>query len=189
MSITTQGTQTLDDLRHVTDKAELVSGRIVYLMPSGDLPSSIAFEIAVTLRDYARRTGIGKAYNDGVGYTLAAPLQSGRESFSPDASYYTGPRNSDRMRFIEGIPVFAVEVRSENDYGPAAEREMADKRADYFEAGTLVVWDVDPIAEIITLYKSTSPTTGRAFFRTDTADAEPAVPGWRLKVDDIFTQA
>lgn len=26
------------------------------------------------------------------------------------------------MRFLEGAPVFAVEVRSENDYGPVAER-------------------------------------------------------------------
>jgi len=26
------------------------------------------------------------------------------------------------MRFPEGAPIFAVEVRSENDYGPAAER-------------------------------------------------------------------
>ena len=48
------------------------------------------------------------------------------------------------MRFVAGPPTFAVEVRSENDYGPSAEREMAAKRADYFEAGTRVVWDVDP---------------------------------------------
>ncbi len=53
------------------------------------------------------------------------------------------------MRFIEGPPTFAVEVRSENAYTPAAEIEIAAKRADYFAAGTLVVWDVDPIAETI----------------------------------------
>jgi Uma2 family endonuclease len=47
------------------------------------------------------------------------------------------------MRFCEGAPVFAVEIRSENDYGPVAEREMATKRADYFACGTLVVWDID----------------------------------------------
>ena len=46
------------------------------------------------------------------------------------------------MRFIEGSPDFAAEVRSENDYGDDAELEMAEKRADYFAAGTQVVWDV-----------------------------------------------
>jgi Putative restriction endonuclease len=47
------------------------------------------------------------------------------------------------MNFLDGAPEFAVEVRSEGDYGPAAERPMSEKRTDYFEAGTKVVWDVD----------------------------------------------
>jgi Uma2 family endonuclease len=64
-----------------------------------------------------------------------------REAFSPAVAYHIGPRMG--MRFAEGAPVFAVEVRSENDYGPAAERAMAEKHADYFACGTLVVWDVD----------------------------------------------
>ena len=64
-------------------------------------------------------------------------LSSGRESFSPDAAYFLGPFPSNPMRFLVGPPIFAVEVRSENDYGPAAEAAMADKRADYFEAGTV----------------------------------------------------
>jgi hypothetical protein len=33
------------------------------------------------------------------------------------------------MRFLEGAPVFAVEVRSEPDYGQRAKRDMAAKRA------------------------------------------------------------
>ena len=35
---------------------------------------------------------------------------------------------------------------AENDYGLAQDRAYAAKRVDYFEAGTLVVWDVDPLA-------------------------------------------
>ena len=59
------------------------------------------------------------------------------------------------MKFGEGAPVFAVEVRSEGDYGPAAERAMAQKRADYFAAGTLVVWDVDLLSdEIVKSYRA-----------------------------------
>jgi len=90
------------------------------------------------------------------------------------------------MRFIEGPPTFAVEVRSENDYTPAAELEIAAKRADYFAAGTLVVWDVDPIAETIACYRDDTPTNPVTFGRCQTADAEPAVPGWRMPVDEIF---
>ena len=52
-------------------------------------------------------------------------------------------------KFLEGAPVFAAEVRSDCDYGTKAERAMADKRADYFAAGTLVVWDVDVLKDEI----------------------------------------
>src|SRR5262249_51230315 len=107
-------------------------------------------------------------------------------SFSPDASYYSGPLPANRMRFIEGPPTFAVELRSENDYGPAAEAELAAKRADYFQAGTLVVWDVDPQAETVACYRAAAPTTATVWHRGDVADAEPAVPGWRMAVDEVF---
>jgi Uma2 family endonuclease len=91
------------------------------------------------------------------------------------------------MEFCEGAPVFAVEVRSKEDYGPAAERAMRDKRADYFACGTLVVWDVDLLsADVIKSYRASAPDTPVIFRRGDMADAEPAVPGWRLAVDELF---
>ena len=73
MSTSSPATATLDDLYAVEGKAELIAGRIVKFMPSGDAPSNAAFEIAVRLRDYAKNTGTGKAYADGVGYALASP--------------------------------------------------------------------------------------------------------------------
>lgn len=185
--IARQGTATLDDLYRVEGKAELVGGRIIHYVASGDLPSEIAFEIAVRLRAYAKRMGAGKAYADGIGFAMIPPLSSGRQSFSPDASYYTGPLPKNRMRFVEGAPVFAIEVRSEDDYGPAAEVEMAAKRADYFEAGTKIVWDVDPIAGTIASYVAATDQPAKVFTAGETADAEPALPGWRVPVDELFS--
>lgn len=176
---------TLDDLARTEGKAELINGRIVMLMPTGDLPSDAANEIYVSVRSYAKSTGKGVAKADGVGYAIPE-LPSGRESFSPDASYYVGPRPVDRMAFIEGAPRFAAEVRSKSDYGAAAEVEMAAKRTDYFAAGTEVVWDVDPLAETVAVYRAADPTNPTIYRRGDIADAEPAMPGWRMPVDEIF---
>jgi Uma2 family endonuclease len=182
----TTGNATLDDLYRVEGKAELIGGSIVHFMASGVAPSEVALEITVSLRQHARQTGVGRAFADGIGFALNPPLSNGRQSFSPDASYYTGPLPTNRMRFVEGTPTFAVEVRSEGDYGAAAEAELAAKRADYFEAGTLVVWDVDPLAETIAVYRADSPTQPTVFGRGEIADAEPAVQGWRFAVDDLF---
>jgi len=94
------------------------------------------------------------------------------------------------MRFLEGAPVFAVEERSESDYGSQAEREMASKRADYFAAGALVVWDVDLLSsDVVRCYRSDQPDRPQVFRRGDMAQAEPAVPGWRMPVDDLFPPA
>ncbi len=93
------------------------------------------------------------------------------------------------MKFFEGAPIFAVEIRSEGDYGPAAEKAMARKRADYFAAGTLVVWDVDLLSDdVIKSHQSEAAEQPRIFRRGEIADAKPAVPGWSMPVDDLFIE-
>jgi Uma2 family endonuclease len=121
-----------------------------------------------------------------MGYEVAL-MPSGRESFSPDASYHKGPFPANPMRFIAGAPTFAVEVRTENDYTPSADLEMAEKRADYFLASTEVVRDVDTIAECIYSYHASDPDHPTTFNKGDSASAEPAVPGWRVDVAWIFS--
>ncbi len=185
MPPSTEVRATLDDLLAFDGNAELIHGRIVKLMPTGNRPGEIALGIAIGLWSHVKATGRGIARGDGVGFAVPE-LASGRESFSPDASYYDGPLPANQMRFIEGPPTFAVEVRSENDYSPSAQREMAAKRADYFEAGALAVWDVDPIAELVHAYRRDDPAAPRTFARGDLADAEPAVPGWTMAVDEVF---
>jgi predicted nucleotidyltransferase/Uma2 family endonuclease len=176
---------TLDDLYRTEGKAELIGGRIVNYMATGVRPSEVASNIYVGLRGYAKKRRKGKAFNDNLGYAIPE-LPSGRESFSPDASYYDGPLPKNLMRFIKGPPKFAAEVRSENDYTQTAEEEIAAKRMDYFAAGTLVVWDVDPVAETIQCYHGSQPDQPVVFRKGDVADAEPACPGWRISVDDVF---
>ena len=175
---------TIEDLYRVPDnaKAEIVDGEIVLMSPTGDMPGRAGGSIYVSLRLHEGKTP-GRAYPDNVGFHVNLP---NRESFSPDVAWYIGP--STGMKFLEGAPVFAVEVRSEYDYGPAAETAMAEKRSDYFAAGTQVVWDADLLAvDVVKSYDANSPNTPRIFRRGDIADAEPAVPGWRMSVDELFS--
>ena len=174
---------TVDDLASVPEnaKAELVNGRIVLMPPTGIEPGYAGDEIFVSLRDYAKKTGNGRAVGDNKGFLVNLPH---RKSFSPDAAYYLGKPSG--MKFNQGGPVFAVEVRSETDCGPIAEREMAEKRADYFACGTLIVWDVDMRGgKTIRSYGASDPKNPRVFRNGETADAEPAVPGWRFPVDAL----
>ncbi len=174
---------TIEDLYRIDGKAEIVNGEIVHLSPTGAAPSYAASEIFVSLREYSRRTGKGRAVGDNAAFHVNLP---NRKSFSPDVAFHLGEWTG--MKFFEGAPIFAVEVRSEGEYGPAAEAAMARKRTDYFAAGTLVVWDVNLLSDdVIKCYRA-EHAEPKVFRRGEMADAEPAVPGWSMKVDDLFVE-
>ncbi len=176
---------TVDDLYRVPEdgKAELVDGELLLMSPTGYLPSRASSNIYISLRDYERRTRRGRAIADNAGFIVDLPH---RRSFSPDAAFYAGQPVAPG-KFLEGAPAFAAEVRSEAEYGPAAEKKMAAKRADYFAAGTRVVWDVDVLRdERVRVFTTEAPDKPRIYGRGSQAEAEPALPGWSMPVDDLF---
>src|SRR5689334_20390252 len=173
---------TIEDLYKVEGKAELVNGEIILMSPTGYLPNFAAGEIFSSLRAYSKRTKCGRVVTDNCTFVVNLPH---RRSFSPDAAFFIGVDAG--MKFVDGAPSFAVEVRSEGDYGPRAEREMAKKRADYLAAGTLVVWDVDLLSDdVVRVYRASDAKTAMIYRRGENAEAEPAVPEWTMPVDDLF---
>ena len=182
--MSTKTEATVDDLYRVPEngKAEIVNGELVLMSPTGGVPGRAAGKIFISLHEYEVRVGGGYAFPDNVGFIVNLP---NRRSFSPDAAFFTGELRGGL--FLEGAPVFAVEVRSAEEYGPAAEVRMAAKRADYFAAGTLVVWDVDVLREnVVRVFRSTQPDQPTVYGAGHTAEAEPAVSGWTMTVNSLF---
>ena len=182
--MTTKIEATIEDLYRVPDhgKAEIVNGELVLMSSTGGVPGRASGRIYRSLDDYERAGGDGYAFPDNVGFIVNLP---NRRSFSPDTAFYKGELRGGL--FLEGAPVFAVEVRSDKDYGPAAERRMAAKRADYFAAGTLVVWDVDVLREkLVSVYRASDSDNPTIYRSGEIAEAEPALPGWTMAVEEIF---
>jgi Uma2 family endonuclease len=172
---------TIEDLYKVEGKAELVNGEIILMSPTGILLGYAGDAITISLFQYSKRHKVGIAVGDNKAFVVNLPH---RKSFSPDVAFYVGPVT---MKFADGAPIFAVEVRSEGDYGPRAERQIAKKRADYFAAGTQVVWDVDLLSDdVVRVYRANEPERADIYHRGEIAEAEPAVPGWTMPVDDLF---
>jgi Uma2 family endonuclease len=182
--MTTKPTATVQDLYEVpgNQKAEIVDGEIVLISPTGSKPGRAAMKIVASLNSHESKHGGGYAFGDNVGFAVRLPH---RESFSPDAAWYIG--NIDSMDFLEGAPVFAVEIRSKNDYGKSAEEALLEKIRDYFMSGCRVVWDVNLLAEdVIKVYREDDPGNPTVYRRGSVAQAEPAVAGWRFAVDELF---
>ena len=178
----TQAVATIEDLYKVKGKAEIVAGKLILLPLLGCLPSQAKGELYASLGDYEERFGGGMMVPGNAAYVVDLP---NRTSFCPDVSFHTGKHTG--MKFLEGAPVFAVEIRVKESYGPQADRQIAAKRDDYFAAGTQVVWDVDLLGDaVIKSYAAAAPNNPRVFRRGEIAEAEPAVPGWRFEVDQLF---
>jgi Uma2 family endonuclease len=159
--MSTKAKATIEDLYDTPGKAEIVNGEVAVMAPTGGDPGYAGDEIFASLRELSRKIRLGRAVGDNKAFHVCLP---NRDSLSPDAAFCIGPRPG--MKFYEGAPIFAVEVRSQHDYGPRAEMGMAQKRADYFAAGTLVMWDVDLLGpDAIKCYAANDPGRPRVFRR------------------------
>ena len=172
---------TVQDLYDLDQRAEIVDGQLVLMGGTGFAPNRAAARIWRSLDAHEQAHGGGYALAVGGVFVVDLPR---RHSFSPDGAWYTGAPTDG---FMYEAPALAVEVRSNGDYGLRAERAMAEKRAEYFSVGTRVVWDVDVLREeLIRVYRVDDPEHPAIYRRGEIAEAEPAVPGWRFPVQELF---
>ncbi|MGI9254565.1 MAG: Uma2 family endonuclease [Thermomicrobiales bacterium] len=159
---------------------ELIDGEIIQMTPSGSESSSIALEIAGLVVPYVRKGTLGRCFGADSGF---APIPGEAIVRSPDFAFVRAERLPDGKPpagFMHFAPDFAVEVLSPSDSRPAA----IAKCAWWLEAGSRLVWMVDPARRSVTVF---SPDGDLATFTTPAMlDLAPVLPGLRIAVDDIF---
>jgi Uma2 family endonuclease len=80
-------------------------------------------------------------------------------------------------------PDLVVEVLSPSNTGI----EVDDKLEEYLAAGVALVWIVNPERKTIRVYRQNGTT--HSFHAADVIENEPALPGFRLVVGDVFPAA
>jgi Uma2 family endonuclease len=83
-------------------------------------------------------------------------------------------------KFIDGIPVLAIEILSPND----TVEEIGEKIQAYLKAGVPLVWEVNPVFESVTVHRPGMPP--ELFNVTQDLTAEPHLKGFRVPVAEIF---
>lgn len=173
---------TVNDLDIVKGQTEIVDDCLVVHAPNGGWNARARGSILFSLLEYEdSHDGAGVVFTSTVGYPVNAPH---RKAICADVAWYTGPLDDPSDT---SPPVFAVQVRDLANYSDEAEEFLAIKLADYFAAGTQVVWDVDVLREgVIRVYRASDPENPTIYRRGEIAEAEPAVPDWRFPVDDLW---
>lgn len=107
----------------------------------------------------------------------------------PDACFISWSRFPDGRLPIsvpipELVPDLAIEVLSEGN----TDREMEQKRRDYFQAGVRLVWYIDPPTRSATVYTS-AEDQGTVHAETEPLSGADVLPGFALSLAEIFRQA
>ena len=168
-----------DDLPSGAVKWELWDGRLTVMAPPGDNHAAVDSNIIAELKIQGERAGHGKARTE-VGIILRRNPDC---VLGPDATFIANaslPLRLSPEGYLETIPELVVEVRSTND----TVRELERKAAEFLAAGVKLVWVVDPLRSIVTVFRTgQAPQTLQP---TDTLTAEGIIPDFKLTVADAL---
>ncbi len=130
------------------------------------------------LEDFVEQHDLGEIFEE-----ASCVLARGPDTVRlPDVCFISAARMAtlDLDRFVDKGPDLAIEVRSPSN----TLAELRRKMQKYFDAGTLVGWILDPRS--MRAYVSRPGEVETMLSPTDTIDAEPAIPGFRCVVRDLF---
>lgn len=124
-------------------------GNIIIMPPLTGNSGNREFEVAVDVKIWQRRTGIGKALGSSSGFKL--PNGAIR---SPDASWTSQERlgiltEKQKDEFLPIVPDFIIEVRSKSD----GLKQLKDKMEEWIENGVRLGWLIDPKSKTTYIYR------------------------------------
>lgn len=158
---------------------ELVRGRIVREPRPAYEHGRLVAEIAARLREFARHQNLGVVVVE-AGFALSEEPSIVR---GPDVAFVSRERAPERGRaptFPRLAPDLAVEVASPSN----TLTELHDKALDYLEAGTRLVWLVEPSARRVTVLRSREDI--RILREGDSLDCGDVLPGFRTTVAELL---
>lgn len=175
------GPVTIEEFERLADepsRLELVRGHIVREPPAGFEHGGIAALIATCLTNHVRQHGLGMVVTDEPGFVLFDEPPTVR---SPDVAFVARDRlPADPRGFAHLAPDLAVEIVSpSNTLG-----EIQNKVFDYLDAGTRLVWVVEPRGRTVTVYRSRDLI--RILTPSQEIDGGEVVPGFRIEVSEFF---
>jgi Uma2 family endonuclease len=177
-------TLTAQDLERLPDdgfRYELVRGQLRKMAPAAEQHGRITGTLTVSLGQHVLAHGLGAIYAAETGFLLSSDPDTVR---APDVAFISRAR-LEAIGPVEGYwsgaPDLAVEVISPGD----TYAEVEEKVVDWLQAGTRLVVVVNPRQRLVTIYRSLAEVL--VLTPRDTLDGEDVVPGWTLKIAELFS--
>jgi len=150
------------------------------MSPAGWKHGLIAAQLQICLGSYVQKHKLGAVFASETGFLLASDPDTGR---APDVAFICRERlaaEKPTEAFWPGPPDLAVEGISPGD----TVHEVDDKVKSWLDAGTRMVWVIDPKWRSATVYRSAARVT--ILTENDELSGEDVVDGFRCVVGDLF---
>lgn len=160
-------------------RVELSRGRVVREPRPGAEHGWLAARLFRAIDGYVEEHGLGAVAIE-TGFLLSRRPATVR---GPDVAFISKdhlPPEGIPTGFWPLAPELAVEVLSPSNIAA----EIQEKVLEYLEAGTRLVWVVDPRSSTVTVWHP--PRQARVLREGETLDGSDVLPGFELEVVDIF---
>lgn len=177
------GTATVNDVLEIEAREkrlfELIDGVLVE-KPMGIRESILASKLIAVLMTFVEPRKLGAIAGEAGMMQLRAALVR-----MPDVAFISWDRFPERRVPSEPAPLIAPNLAVEILSPSNTKREMARKLREYFDAGTQLVWYVDPEPRTVSVY--ISPDAPKVVLTQDaTLDGGGVLPGFTLALRELF---
>ena len=154
---------------------EYVNGELVPMAPPSREHGEISVNVIRYLDAHVYQNKLGRLY------TAETTFQVGERTAKPDVAFVSTSRlTGDKTKGFSIPPDLAIEVVSPSD----VLSRIAEKALAYLDAGTRLVWVLEPVSKTLTVYRS--ETDIEILTREDTLIGEDVVPGFTCPVAHLF---
>ncbi|MGH7556688.1 MAG: Uma2 family endonuclease [Gemmatimonadota bacterium] len=175
------GLLTIEEFERLSDdgwRRELVRGQVIKEPPAGFRHGGTAGRIAGILHSFVSEYDLGEVVTAETGFVLFDEPPTVR---APNVAFVARDRLTfDPDRFAPLAPDLAVEIVSPSN----TMSEVHAKVVDYLDAGTPLVWVVEPRSRSVTVYRLRREI--RLLTGDEEIDVGAILPGLRLKASDLF---
>ena len=174
---------TADDLLRLSSqgiRGELIRGALHETIPTGVNHARVVAKLVILLGAFTVPRNMGTLMTSDLGVWLERNPDTVRE---PDIAYISAdrmPPDADIPGYSEIVPNLVVEVASPSD----SLRDVEKKALMWLEHGVRLVWAAHPSTRTVDVYRADGTTS--TLTESDTLDGGDVLPGFTLRVSDIF---
>ncbi|HJX89276.1 MAG TPA: Uma2 family endonuclease [Pyrinomonadaceae bacterium] len=163
-----------DGLRH-----ELIKGELLTMSPPGEEHGVVTMNLSILLGQFVKAHNLGVMYAAETGFKLESDPDT---VLAPDIAFIRRDRVGIVSRsYRAGAPDLVVEVLSPSD----RKSKVAEKTSRWLSLGASTVWLVSPQTRTVDVRFASGERS--LFAEEDELTGDPIVPGFRLRVSEIFT--